>query len=200
MRSQLAAVIIVAVLGTGCSDADGTGGDAAGFVAVGQSDAPKGCRPDDVGALIVGFFDAANSGSVVGRVDEFIAPAGRFGWFSVEGVGEHHYDADDRDSFSVCLQGRVEVGEELRLIAMDTEYDRARNVTHIAYNVERNAPESSDGPIVVVGKGAIDCASGKIMVWRMGTSSTGPPTLCSSVPATNDATQAIACVRDSVSS
>lgn len=57
---------------------------------------------------------------------------------------------------------------------MNTEYESARNVTHIAYNVERVAPDSPDGTGVARGKGSIGCESGKIMVWSMGSSDGGP--------------------------
>ncbi len=187
------------MLATGCSSGDSTRADATGFVAIGQSDAPNGCGPDDVGHVIVGFFEAFNSGSIEGRVDEFVAPANRFAWFSVDGVGEHFDDdAKDRSTLGSYLQERSDAGERLRLVAMDTEYEPARNITHIAYNIERTEPETSEGARIVVGKGAIDCESGKIMVWSMGTSEGGPQTLCRSAPANTDPELPIVCVRESL--
>ena len=201
MSLQAVLAVVLAVLVMGCSGDDGSRVDPAGFIAFGQSDAPEGCQPDDVGRLVVQFFEAFNAGNVATRVDEFIAPASSFGWFSVQGIGERlNNDAYDRESLGDYLQRRSETGEKLRLIAMDTEYEQARNVTHIAYNVERNAPDQRNGAAVVVGKGAIDCESGKIMVWSMGTSDGGPQALCLTVPTPVDPESPIVCVRESYES
>lgn len=196
MKLRPALAVVIAVLAVGCSgDGDERIG-LAGFVAAGQSDAPEGCQPVDVGRLIVGFFEAFNSGNVAARVDEFVAPAGSFGWFSVQGVGERlNNDASDRASLSSYLQLRADAGEKLRLVAMDTAYERARNVAHIAYNVQRSAPDGLEGTAVVVGKGAIDCESGKITVWSMGTADGGPLRLCPSAAPPPEQDVAIVCVR-----
>lgn len=94
MKLRPALAVVIAVLAVGCSgDGDERIG-LAGFVAAGQSDAPEGCQPVDVGRLIVGFFEAFNSGNVAARVDEFVAPAGSFGWFSVQGVVDAAVGAD----------------------------------------------------------------------------------------------------------
>ena len=181
----------------GCSGDDGGHVDPAGFVAFGQSDAPDGCQPDDAGRLVIGFFEALDVGNIATQVDEFIAPVSSFGWFSVQGIGERlNDDAGDRESLGGYLQRRADVGEKLRLVAMDTEYERARNITHIAYNIEREAPDKQHGAQVVVGKGAIDCESGKIMVWSMGTSDGAPQALCRSTPTTAEPTLPVVCVRE----
>lgn len=190
--------LMVAALAAGCSGGDGTRVDPMGFVAVGQSEAPVGCGPDDVGRLVVGFFEVFNSGDIGGRVDEFVAPPSRFAWFSVEGVDERlDSEASDRGSIGGYLQARSDRGERLRLVAMDTEYERARNITHIAYNVERSERETLGSATVVVGKGAVDCESEKIMVWSMGTSEGGLQALCGSVPRSVDRALPIVCVRES---
>lgn len=96
--------MVLAVFVVGCSG-DGGGVDPAGFVAVGQSDAPESCQPDDVGRLVVGFFEAFNAGTIRTRVDGFVAPANRLGWFSVQGSGEHlSNDASNRDSLGDYLR------------------------------------------------------------------------------------------------
>ncbi|MCP4960581.1 MAG: hypothetical protein GY925_15100 [Actinomycetia bacterium] len=199
MKLLFVAALTFAMCATGCSSSDDTRAEASGFVAIGQSDAPDGCGPDAVGRLVIGFFEAFNSGDIEGRVDEFIAPANRFAWFSVDGVGERFDDdAKDRSTLGSYLQERSDAGERLGLVAMDAEYEQARNITHIAYNVERTEPETLEGAKVVVGKGAIDCESGKIMVWSMGTSEGGPQALCRSAPTNTDPELPIVCVRESL--
>lgn len=198
MKLPTVLAMLLAVLVVGCSSDNDGSVDPAGFVALGDSDAPKGCQPDDVGRLVIGFFEAFDTGNIATQVDDFVAPATRFGWFSVQGVGERLNEvAKDRDSLGDYLQRQADAGERFRLIAMDTEYDRARNITHIAYNVERNSPDSPDGRQVVVGKGAIDCESGKITVSSMGTFDGGPQTLCPSALAADHPTLPTVCVRES---
>lgn len=197
MRLQSVALLLAAVFTAGCSGGGHVRVDSMGFSALGQNDAPDGCGVVDVGRLVVGFLDVFNSGTIGGRVDEFIAPENRFGWFSVEGVGERlNSDASDRATLGAYLQERADAGERLRLVAMATEYELARNVTHLAYNVKRK-PETSGIAAVVVGKGAVDCESGRIMAWSMGTSDAGQQTLCRGALSSVDPDLPIVCLRDS---
>jgi hypothetical protein len=182
----------------GCSNADAGRIDPQGFVVYGQSDAPQSCGPSGIGELVIRFFETFNSHEIADHIDDFIAPAGRFVWFSVQGAGERlNDDAYQRDSLSSYLQQRADIGEELRLVAMDTEYDRGRDLTNIAYTIQRSAPDIAGGAELVAGKGAIDCESGKIMVWSVGTArGDTEETLCPSAAAV-EPDMPVVCLRQS---
>ncbi len=77
---------------------------------------------------------------------------------------------------------------------METSYERVRNFTHIEYNVKRTEPPGST--LVAVGSGEIDCESGRIMVWAMGTSDAGGLSLCASAPDSVDPALPIVCARE----
>lgn len=190
-------VVAATVLFASCSGVADVRVEATGFVAVGHDDAPDGCTVDDVGGLVIAFLDAFNSGTIGNRVDEFIASADRFAWFSVD--ERQDSDAFDRASLGDFLQAWSDTGEVLRLVDMDTEYELARNITHIAFNVERSGSAPSGSGVAVAGKGAVDCESGTIMVWSMGTTHPDPPALCQPPPDTTNQDLAVVCVRSTSS-
>ncbi len=112
-----------------------------------------------------GFIEAMNDGDSA-AADALVAPILRFGWFSVnsERIGR---DAQNRSTLGSYLRSRVKVEEQTELVEFGVSSYRAEDRTgHFAF---RFAQRSTDyGEATVVGKGAIDCDSGLIIVWSVG--------------------------------
>jgi hypothetical protein len=126
---------------------------------------PAGCRPGAVARRIAAFFDAFNRGhpSAVG----FVAPSG--GWYSVTEERRRHFVTYSRRGLTRYFARRHSSGERLRLEQVDVSY--ANGLGHIAYRIERRAddlPRLGIAGMTAIGKGAVDCASGQIIVWSMG--------------------------------
>ena len=129
---------------------------------------PQACRPQQVGETVIAFFNAVNR-SEVEEALKYLAP--ELGWYSVtEGNprdGGRHFVAYDANKLRNYMQRRVRVDERMHLLEIDVDYERARDIGHVAYNLLRTAKDLTDYAPEVGGKGAIDCASGRIAVWSM---------------------------------
>lgn len=175
------------------------GGEEAGFVILGEDRAPEGCRLDDVGRLVVDFTRAVSDGEF--SVDQFFAPPGQFRWFSVDGPGSGPADSWDRESIAPYLKSRAAQEERLALEAVNAAYEPGRDIVNVSFTLKREARDLA-GPLPVLGKGAIDCASGRIMTWSMGPADpavkiVGP---CAHEAAAGQTSgQAVVCSRPSVS-
>ncbi|HEX2049182.1 MAG TPA: hypothetical protein VHJ34_00955 [Actinomycetota bacterium] len=93
------------------------------------------------------------------------------GWYSVTEQnsrdGGRHFVARNADELREYFHERVRQEERIYLVEIDVEYERARNVAHVAYGFHRTALDLGDYAPESVGKGAIDCDSGLISVWSM---------------------------------
>ncbi len=131
--------------------------------------APAPCRPDEIGEMIVGFLKAINEGLV--EASSFFASD--MEWYSVSEwspqEGKRHfvsngYQPEELESY---FARRALQREVVHLLEINVGYERARNLGHVAYTLERTADDLPRSDRIVIGKGAIDCATGKIAVWSM---------------------------------
>jgi hypothetical protein len=143
---------------------------------------PISCTPEEVGKLVVGFFAAINEGAV--EASRFFTPD--MEWYSVtewsREAGKRHfvsngYDPEELESY---FQRRAEQHERVRLLEIDVAYESARNIGHVAYALKRTADDLPESDPIVIGKGAIDCDTGRIAVWSMShdTRFQTPPAVC----------------------
>lgn len=130
---------------------------------------PQVCRPQQVGETVVNHLDAINEGDV-DKAMKYVVP--KRGWYSVterdpRDAGRRHFVARDSDKLRDYLHERVRQEEQIFLVELDVDYERARNVAHVAYGLHRTALDLDDYAPEALGKGAIDCGSGRISVWSM---------------------------------
>lgn len=131
-------------------------------------EAPEGCGKAAVEQTIQGFTGSFNDGTILGRVDEFFAPSGVFEWYSVSGPGGRiDPEARNRSTLATYLDGRSQLGERIELVKLGTEYEAARDIAHIVFQIRRTAPDI-DGAPILEGKGAVDCRLGRIVAWGVG--------------------------------
>lgn len=155
--------------------------------------APKACRPETVGRLVVDFFSAVNSGA--SRITDFFAP--ELEWYSVtEGDPQadgRHFVSSDSTELREYFKNRAAHGERIQLLEIQVAYERRRNIGNVVYNLERTADDLAGYGDEAHGKGAIDCETGRILVWSMsqGGNSVGVGELCPGRPDPPDV--ALAC-------
>ena len=129
---------------------------------------PAACHPREVGELVVGFFAAVNHERTHGVADFFTRG---LGWYSVTEwsprTGKRHFVAYEPSKLERYFERRARRHERLHLLEIEVAYERAGNLGHVAYVVARAADDLT-GFGDAVGKGAIDCATGRIAVWSMG--------------------------------
>jgi hypothetical protein len=126
---------------------------------------PAGCRPRPLARRIAAFFDAFNRGDP--SAVEFVDPSD--GWYSVSDGRGRHFVTYSRRGLPEYFARRHRRGERLRLLEVDVSY--ARGLGHIAYRVDRRADDLARLGITgttAIGKGAVNCETGKIVVWSMG--------------------------------
>jgi hypothetical protein len=129
---------------------------------------PSSCGPGAVGELLVDFLYAINSGKE--PIDDYFVSDMQ--WFSVTTgnprAGGSHFVAYNKRELRRYFAERAELHEQWRLIAVDVDYERRRNLGHISYVIERRADDLKPFERRAHGKGAIDCTTGKIVAWSMG--------------------------------
>ena len=97
----------------------------------------------------------------VSLADRFFAPEDRFQWF-YDAVTRHGEEAQDRSSLDSYLAQQHTSGDSLQLMNFSFNgYRSEDNTGHFEMVLSRSE-------LVLEGKGAIDCDSGKIMVWVVG--------------------------------
>lgn len=166
---------------------------------------PSSCRPESVAQLLAGFFEDFNDGNAT-RLGSYFSPAPNFKWYSVsEGdpakSGKHYvtYKPEDLPAY---FNQRHETNEHLQLNEVAIRYDPAGNLGHISYVLSREADDlerpQNGRARVTEGKGAINCADGRIVLWSMATgpvgSSQGSRRVCPQPPSSEEPYAAIACV------
>lgn len=156
---------------------------------------PLHCRPEQVGRLVVDFFAAVNRGHLADIMRAFTK---KNGWYSVtEGNprnGRRHFVAYRPAKLRSYFKARIRQHERMHLVEIDVGYERPGNLGHVAYSLIRSADDLDGYAEEAAGKGAIDCASGRIAVWSMGQIKKPiPGNLCPGTP--DPPAVAIACAR-----
>jgi hypothetical protein len=126
---------------------------------------PAGCRPRPLARRIAAVFDAFNRGDP--SAVEHVAPSG--GWYSVSDGRRRHFVTYSRSGLPEYFARRHRRRERLRLEQVDVDF--AHGLGHIAYRIERRADDLRRVGITgttALGKGAVDCDTGRIVVWSMG--------------------------------
>jgi hypothetical protein len=174
MRLLLTAVLAGAAL-SGCAAAElpfRTGGGGASptvpRVVVTRDDPglPRGCRPRALGGRIVEFLDAVNRGDAAGAASH--ADPAR-GWYSVSEGRRRHFVTTERGALAGYFARRHRRGERLRLLQLDVSF--ANGLGQVAYLLDRRADDLRRLGVrttIAVGKGAVDCDTGEIVVWSTG--------------------------------
>ena len=134
-------------------------------------DGPKACQPREAAGLVQDFLAAISQGDDA-AVAAILTPEPRFMWYSAS-LDLRNHAAFDVAETRTLLQRRAEAHEEGLLLALSVQFDPRRRLGHIAYALSLRAddvqPAADGSDRLVEGKGAIDCATGTIMVWSMGT-------------------------------
>lgn len=165
-RKSLRVVAAIAAVLTmaGCSDGRDQSRLAgpSGVVRDGETDERESACTSDGARLVVERFLGADHADAEAVVDAYIAPESAFQWFSTrERIAP---DALDRSSLSGYLSDR-----HRRQVQQDLEDFTFNGVDGGHGNFGFTLRESSpDAVLHYPGKGAVDCVSGKLMVWSEG--------------------------------
>jgi hypothetical protein len=113
--------------------------------------------------IITAFLDAYNTGAP-DITDRFIAPAAEFKWYGAPG---HQYPEDpaseDRETLPAYFAAQHAKGDRLELT--DLKVGDSTRAVLFGYTLTHTVVGGT--PREAPGKGAISCASGKIIVWRI---------------------------------
>ena len=165
-RRLASALLLGLIIGSSCSGAQeatpaGTPEDtrAAAFE---ESSTSKACSAVGARELVESFLSAYSTGSSgASLADRFFAPDDRFQWFH-DALTRPGEEAGDRSGLDAYFAQQQASGDTLQLVSFSYSGHRAAdNTGHFGMVLARDE-------LVVPGKGAIDCGSGKIMVWALG--------------------------------
>ncbi len=144
MRATPVIITAIALLTSACVDSES--GDPGGY----------SCTAEGVAASVESFVLAYNEGApdLAGR---FFAGPDRFQWYS-ENPYRNNEAAYDLSTLDAYLASRRAAGHRLAINGpYFVEYSAEDRIGHFTFVAEEAA--------TVAGKGAIDCDTGKIMVW-----------------------------------
>jgi len=133
---------------------------------------PAACGPARVGEVVASLLAAIDAGNV-GAVDRLVSPEPEFQWYSVTGRPGERIDgpAESRAGLRGYLLDRHAHGERLRLRAVRVNGSDVRAgilVGRFEYRLTRWADDLPAGnPLSYVGKGALNCSAGRVLVWSM---------------------------------
>jgi hypothetical protein len=130
---------------------------------------PEACRPQSVARLVLDFFGAFNRGDK-SELARLLASEPAFQWYSAPEPDGRVVAKYQPSAALAYFAQRHRHGERLRLVMIDVDYERERNVGHVSYVITREADDLAltGESALVVGNGAIDCGSGTVAVWSMG--------------------------------
>jgi ketosteroid isomerase-like protein len=159
------------------------------------TEGPERCSSSQVGETVTNFFAALNRGDVHAVMDAF---TDKLGWYSVtEGDPDkrgRHFVSYNPTKLRSYFKDRVRHNERLYLLEIDVAYERPGNLAHVAYDILRSADDLKGLAPNAIGKGAIDCDTGRITVWSMAhRQESTPGSLCPGEP--DPPTVAIVCAR-----
>jgi hypothetical protein len=174
---RVAALVMILVVG--CSSGGGARASKPGptpgtrvqrfVVTRDAASAPERCTPAAIGDLVVRFFRAVNSGHLP-SVDQYFAPSGVFQWYSEGASSTPRIGQGARDILAAYFTKRHRHHEKLRLVELDLEITHrdTRDTADFGYTLVRTADDLPARDKYTPGKGVVDCATGKIMVWSLG--------------------------------
>jgi hypothetical protein len=131
---------------------------------------PQACTAAGTTALVKGFFAALSQGRVE-DLARFFAPPMRFQWYAngVEPGVRLDESARDRSTLLGYLQQRQAMREHMVVEAVDFNgYRDADRTAHFGMLLRRAADDIPGGPQLLLGKGAVDCDTGRLMVISIG--------------------------------
>lgn len=158
---------------------------------------PRTCGPLRIGRAVVAYLQRVNRGDA--RASRAFAPElAPGGWYSVapgpKAPTAAGVTARDRESLAAYLSRRHAHDEQLRLVEIAVRARNGLRLADVEYKLVRRAadlPRSSPTGWNTEGKGAIDCATKRIVVWSMSSVGAGERTArqCSPVrkPHSDDA-------------
>lgn len=141
---------------------------------------PDGCQPGQIARLVIGFFTAANRGQE--RAASFVdfesgLPAASPSYSVSENLARgqrRHFVAYDEVRLRRYLDRRHGQREHLALRELQV-IDHSAGLGHIAYRLRRRADDRRRYGRRLQGKGAVDCAGRKIILWAAGNAEEGLP-------------------------
>ncbi len=136
--------------------------------------APLSCRPEAAGLFISNYITAVNRG-LMHDLDRYFANSSRFHWYS-DATGSNiriGTAANDRLSLLSYLESRHVHHEQVAIVQLAVAYRASDNSGNFEFNGKRVADDIAPEGSLTVGKGALDCETGKIMVWSWGESVAG---------------------------
>ncbi len=131
---------------------------------------PQACTAAGTTALVKGFFAALSQGRVQ-DLERFFAPPIRFQWYTngVEPGVRLDESAHDRSTLLGFLQQRQAMREHMVVEAVDFNgYRDADRTAHFELLLRRTADDIPGGPQLLLGKGAVDCDTGRLVVISIG--------------------------------
>ena len=133
-----------------------------------SDEGPEACRPAQAGELLSRFLAAFSAGDV--RAAEYFSED--MEWYSMSEwapkTGKRHFVTHDRAGLRRYIERRAAEKEQMRLLELRVQFDETRNLGHLAYSIERTADDLLPTKPIVIGKGAIDCETGRLHLLSMG--------------------------------
>ena len=127
--------------------------------------APPSCSAQAVRDSVERFVAAMNERDVA-AADAAVAPKPQFQWFSVD-PERLNAAAYDRSSLREFLEAQVTAGQQIELISFTfTSFRDEDRTGNFGFRLAQRS--EAEQPMEAVGKGAIDCDTGLIMVWSVG--------------------------------
>jgi hypothetical protein len=166
VRMRPTALLACAALGGCAADARAEPDVRAGIVVTRDDPSlPAACRPRALATRIGRFLDAVSRGDPAAA--RFVAPSG--GWYSVTEGRARHFVAYERRELAEHLARRHDRGERVRLLDLAVGF--ANGLGQIEFRLDRRADDLRRLGVagtIAIGKGAVNCDSGSIVVWSMG--------------------------------
>lgn len=133
---------------------------------------PPACAPREVARLLRGFLDEFNRGATPATVRSFFSkrsfvmfavflevPRGRPKGFRATAVNH----------LLRYFKGRQRARERMSLEEVGVRYEARRDLGQMSVKVTRTADDLPEKKLSSFGKGAIDCANRRIVVWSLAT-------------------------------
>jgi hypothetical protein len=131
------------------------------LVPPGTAEGDRACSSEGVRSIVEAFVREAQA-APDRAVQEFIAPEPLFEWFSAEDrIGGA---SRDRETLADFLRAR-HAGRGQSELVYFRDNGRRQGTAHFEFQIRNSEGDTS---AVIVGKGALHCGSGTIVVWSQG--------------------------------